>query len=318
MKYKILLLILSFLFTTGCSTQNIKESSFWKESNKLFNQSVNQKVKEQLNSLSDGELEIKYFPNGNKKSECNLTNGIKTKCNEWHENGSFIGSKLFYKNGKSKEKGGPTEDWIKYTTPRMLKVIRKAISDDFKSNEKEFIHPIGWKPDDKKTWYENGQLKSLTKYDASMSYWMPIEETHWYENGNKKYEKIDGLEIEYFRNGNKKYEKNNKWNERLEIEYFSNGKKKSECRENEFEECFEWGENGLVIRNIVSFYDNGILIRSVPYIGEKINGTVETYYKTGELFEESRFKDGKLEAFVMYKKNGDVYRGPYGQITESE
>ena len=54
-------------------------------------------------------------------------------------------------------------------------------------------------------------------------------------------------------------------------------------------------------------YDNGNLAKSVPYsrAADKVDGIVETYYETGELFEELKFNDGRLVEISVYKKNGD-------------
>ena len=59
---------------------------------------------------------------------------------------------------------------------------------------------------------------------------------------------------------------------------------------------------------IVTFkYDNENLAKSVSfsYDTDKVDGIVETYYETGELFEELKFNDGRLVEISVYKKNGD-------------
>ena len=54
-------------------------------------------------------------------------------------------------------------------------------------------------------------------------------------------------------------------------------------------------------------YKNGNLAKTVSYTTatDKVDGIVETYYETGELFEELKFNNGKLVALMVYEKNGD-------------
>ena len=175
-------------------------------------------------------------------------------------------------------------DWIKnaFLNGDDFSSRRKKKVPDGKTNIDSFK-----KEELKKSYYENGQLKS---------------ETYYINN------KRNGLSKEYYENGQLEGEGSYKDNRYIGEwrTYHENGKLRS--IENY---KFPYGSHGMGQINLdqqqLFYYESGQLEDESHYVNGKLNGLSKVYYKNGKIKEEGNFKNNKLiGAWKSYFENGQL------------
>ena len=65
-------------------------------------------------------------------------------------------------------------------------------------------------------------------------------------------------------------------------------------------------DNGKLQGTVKTWYENGNVMKSIPYSKGMVHGTLEIYYESGGVFEEANFKYGTPKVITIYNEDGSV------------
>lgn len=256
---------------------------------------------EKVGVLNDGLLNGRLFEFG---KEDNIIGDYSCKDNKF--DGSFV---RYYESGEVCEEGhakdGDYSDWIKefYKDGELKKIWRTG---KFFSPPKEYYEDGSIKSkfvttDDEEhkyyvEYYENGEVKKRVEVmeEGYHDYVGSYEE--YYESGQIKEKtrykncRVDEERISYYESGivKKRIDKFDEFGNGKITYYYPNGEVRRE-------EVFEGNK---IIKRVSFDLDRNKTIE--PFVGDKINGSVEIYYANGEKYGEVSVVDGERDGEALY------------------